>query len=133
MRIGELLLAGRYITENDLHAGLRMHVTHGEQLGECLVSLGAISEDSLLRVLSAQLEIPYYPSISTMISNEAKSLIDKSTALKFKVVPGINDGLRYIFMHEGMESALSWLKSSEVNASPALAKKSDIRLAIDAY
>ena len=133
MRIGELLISNNYISERDLHAALRIHVIHGDQLGECLVSIGAISEDSLLRVLSGQLGIPYFPSISEMICDESRLLVTKSIASKLKVVPGIDKNVPYILMHEKMENSMSWLQTSGVDAKPALAKKSDIRFAVDAY
>ena len=56
-RIGEVLLEQGLLTEEQLQAGLEEQRKTGMQLGKCLVNLGFISENKLVDVLSAQLDI----------------------------------------------------------------------------
>ena len=58
MRIGELLLAKGFIQQDDLDKALSIQSSVGGRLGGVLIRIGAISEDSLLPVLSEQLFMP---------------------------------------------------------------------------
>lgn len=53
-RLGELLLAGKYLTQRELDSALENHVLHGVKLGTCLVEMGYVSDDDLARCLGAQ-------------------------------------------------------------------------------
>ncbi len=57
-RIGDILLARELIRPADLARALELQAAVGGRLGQLLVRIGAISEDQLLDVLSAQLELP---------------------------------------------------------------------------
>src|SRR5436853_6558701 len=56
--IGELLIAAGLIGDGDLARGLAFQKQYGGRLGSILVRLGAVSEERLLPILSAQLNIP---------------------------------------------------------------------------
>ncbi len=56
--IGELLIAAGLISDGDVARGLAFQKQYGGRLGSILVRLGAVSEDRLLPILSAQLNIP---------------------------------------------------------------------------
>ncbi len=58
LRLGELLLQAGLINAQDLARGLDFQQRFGGRLGAVLVRIGAISEDSLLLVLSQQLGLP---------------------------------------------------------------------------
>lgn len=53
-RLGELLLAGNYLTQRELDSALENHVLHGVKLGTCLVEMGYVSDDDLARCLGIQ-------------------------------------------------------------------------------
>lgn len=53
-RLGELLLAGNYLTRRELDSALENHVLHGVKLGTCLVEMGYVSDDDLARCLGTQ-------------------------------------------------------------------------------
>ncbi len=57
-RLGELLVARGLLTPADLQRALALQAQLGGRLGQILVRLGALSEDSLLPVLAEQLAIP---------------------------------------------------------------------------
>jgi len=56
--LGRLLIEAGLIGENDLEKGLAFQRRYGGRLGSILVRLGALSEERLLPILSAQLSIP---------------------------------------------------------------------------
>ena len=56
--LGRLLIEAGLIGENDLEKGLAFQRRYGGRLGSILVRLGALSEERLLPILSAQLGIP---------------------------------------------------------------------------
>ena len=58
-RIGEVLVEQGFVTAAQLEEGLNLQRKNGRQLGKCLVELGAISEDKLFDVLSAQLDVQH--------------------------------------------------------------------------
>ena len=57
-RIGELLIERGLIQQDDIKKALQLQQSVGGRVGAGLVRMGAISEDALLDVLSAQLDIP---------------------------------------------------------------------------
>ena len=61
-RLGELLVARGLVVAADLQRGLALQAQVGGRIGQVLVRLGALSEESLLPVLAEQLGIPALPS-----------------------------------------------------------------------
>jgi len=59
VRIGDLLVEKKVISEAQLQAALADQKKSGRKLGRVLVDNGFIAEDALLRLLSEQLNIPY--------------------------------------------------------------------------
>ena len=58
IRLGDLLVEQKVISENQLQQALREQKTSGHKLGRVLVQLGFISDDELMEFLSRQLNIP---------------------------------------------------------------------------
>jgi general secretion pathway protein E len=56
--IGQLLTEAGLISDSDLARGIAFQKHYGGRLGNVLVRLGALSEERLLPILSAQLDIP---------------------------------------------------------------------------
>ncbi|VAW81364.1 MSHA biogenesis protein MshE [hydrothermal vent metagenome] len=59
IRIGDLLLEHKYISDTQLQQALTEQKKSGRKLGRVLVEHGFIDEDKLLELLSEQLNIPY--------------------------------------------------------------------------
>ena len=59
IRIGDLLVQGGVITEEQLMASLAKQKESGQKLGKVLVESGLIDEDQFLSFLSQQLKIPF--------------------------------------------------------------------------
>lgn len=58
-RLGELLLAEKLVTTEQLEEGLETQVVHGGRLGTNLVELGFLKEADLARVLGRQHNLPF--------------------------------------------------------------------------
>ncbi|UCE75841.1 MAG: Flp pilus assembly complex ATPase component TadA, partial [Gammaproteobacteria bacterium] len=59
VRIGDLLVEQKIISEAQLQAALAEQKKSGRKLGRVLIENGFVDEDRLLRLLSEQLDIPY--------------------------------------------------------------------------
>ncbi|HET6655813.1 MAG TPA: GspE/PulE family protein [Gammaproteobacteria bacterium] len=58
IRIGDLLVLHKLISENQLQQALTEQKRSGRKLGRVLIDLGFVEEDDLLQLLSRQLDIP---------------------------------------------------------------------------
>src|SRR6201987_206387 len=58
MRLGEILIERRLITQEDLDRALELQRERGDKLGRILVDLGFIATRDLLAALSEQLQVP---------------------------------------------------------------------------
>ena len=74
MRLGEILIERRLITQEDLDRALELQRERGDKLGKILVDLGFIAQRDVLAALSSQLEVPLLvidgpPAVSPEIEN----------------------------------------------------------------
>ncbi len=86
-RLGEVLIDAGLINETQLAAALNSQRTWGGKLGSTLVRMGFLTEESILRSLSAQLRLPSVDFQKVAVSPEAKKAIDVRTADKYNVMP----------------------------------------------
>ena len=59
IRMGELLVRDKLISQQQLEGAMAEQGKTGEKLGQCLVRLGYIEENDFLNFLSKQLKIPF--------------------------------------------------------------------------
>ena len=59
IRLGDLLVQNRILTESQLMSALDEQKRSGRKLGRTLIEMGFVSEDKLLDTLSRQLQIPF--------------------------------------------------------------------------
>jgi len=59
LRLGDLLVQNDVITEEQLQTALREQKNSGRKLGKTLVDLGYVDEDTILNMLSRQLNLPF--------------------------------------------------------------------------
>lgn len=78
-RLGELLVSGGQITEDELATALRNQVT-GQRLGETLVRLGFVEESDLLPFLAEQQGVPYAVLREGLIDPAAARLLPRQMA-----------------------------------------------------
>ena len=73
IRLGDLLVSHKVITQEQLESALKTQKDSGNKLGRELIAEGFISEDSLLELLSEQLEIPRVNLDDYKLSTEVSS------------------------------------------------------------
>ena len=129
-RLGELLLDRRLAAEADIERALALQEQVGGRLGSVLTRLGALSEDVLLQVLSAQLELPVLgqdvplPDVALVrataslapagldwsLDQQVLLWVDDAGALwcaaRDPIHPGLADGLRHAFPGRDVRFAL---------------------------
>src|SRR5690349_25134669 len=70
MRLGEILIERKLITQEDLDRALELQKERGDKLGKTLVDMGFIAMRDVLAALSEQLDVPLVtiegpPAVST--------------------------------------------------------------------
>ncbi len=86
-RLGELLLAAKMITEEDLQRGLELQKGSKKRLGSVLIENGIITEDDLINALQMQLGIEYVDLTKINIPIEMAQVLPKNIAKQYQVVP----------------------------------------------
>lgn len=59
LRLGDVLVEHKIISEAQLQAALKEQKKSGHKLGRALIALGYISEEQLMAFLSRQLQVPF--------------------------------------------------------------------------
>jgi type IV pilus assembly protein PilB len=86
-RIGEVLIDQGLINQDQLRQGLEEQKRTKLQLGKCLVNLGFISDNKLVDVLSAQLDVQHVVLENFNFNRSLVSLIPEEMARRYKVIP----------------------------------------------
>jgi cellulose synthase/poly-beta-1,6-N-acetylglucosamine synthase-like glycosyltransferase len=86
-RVGDLLVARGYATDEDVAYGLVEQDRTGSRLGDILVSHGVISEDQLVAVLAEQFQLPVVDLSAYEPDPAALDLIPEPLSRHLRVVP----------------------------------------------
>ncbi len=86
-RIGELLVAGGLIKEEQLQRALEEQKKRGGKVGEILVDLGFINEHNLATFLARQLHIPYLEIEKQLVDPDSVKLIPADMARRITAIP----------------------------------------------
>ena len=89
-RIGDMLVAGGYLTEEKLKTGLAESRRTGKKLGETLVEMGFIRQSDLINVLENQLDVEYMYSLFTHKEGKAYMVFRISDEERFNAVLAAN-------------------------------------------
>ncbi len=87
IRLGEALVLSNTITEEQLENALEEQKNSGKRLGEVMIDLGLITEDTIAQVLSAQLGYPIVDLQGVEISDDIKALVPSSVLKKNRIFP----------------------------------------------
>ncbi len=151
MRIGELLVAAKVITPEQLTQALAHPRKEGERLGHVLLALEMVSDTQLTQALSQQLAIPWVSLYHVDFSRQLLNLVSREIADKFCVVPVLVRKMKVPSQTPGAKA--TWVDQlfvamddpsndaalTEVAqycglvVKPMLAARSDIRAAIRVY
>jgi type IV pilus assembly protein PilB len=91
-RIGELLVAERMITRDQLEQALREQKTNGTRLGYNLVKLGFIQETELTKMLARQYKMPAVDLSKFELDPRIAKLVPGDLAVRHQVLPLKRDG-----------------------------------------
>jgi MSHA biogenesis protein MshE len=86
IRIGDLLVEHKVISENQLMEALADQKKSGHKLGRALIELGFLTEDQLLEFLSRQLQIPYIDLKHYKYKADTVRLVPETTARRFRAI-----------------------------------------------
>jgi twitching motility protein PilT len=87
MKLGEMLLAHDIITEDQMKAALDMQSTMGGRLGQNLIRLNYLHEETLLEFLAEQTKIPPVDLRTRSVPPEVQRLVPLETIQRFGVLP----------------------------------------------
>ncbi len=96
IRLGELLVENKLISEAQLQAALADQKRTGRKLGRVLISMGAVEEQQLLLLLSRQLNLPLIDLKNYRFEAETATLLPEQYARRFRalVIADEPDGYR---------------------------------------
>lgn len=86
-RIGEVLIDQGLLSPEQLQMGLDEQKRSGEQLGKCLVKLRFITDEKLVDVLSAQMDVQHVMLENFNFNRRLVASIPEEIARKYKVIP----------------------------------------------
>lgn len=87
LRLGDLLISSRVITNEQLKEALEIQKIEGKRLGTVLIENEVITENQLIDTLQLQLGIDYVDLNGITISPEMARLLPKNIAKKHSVIP----------------------------------------------
>lgn len=86
-RLGEILIAGGAITEEQLNEALKLQKSLKMRLGEVLVRQNMVSEDEILSTIQKQLGLPSVDLNRIFIQENILNLVPEAVARKYTVIP----------------------------------------------
>ncbi len=86
IRIGDLLVAQQIISQNQLEEALAEQKNTGRKLGRQLVEMGFVEENTLLTLLSEQLNIPFVELKQFRFDPELVKSLPESLARRYRVM-----------------------------------------------
>ena len=83
-QLGELLVDENLVDQATIDKACELQKKSGEKIGKILISMGAISEETLLKLLSKQLNIPYIDLLFYDVDETAISLLPEIHARHYR-------------------------------------------------
>lgn len=87
MRLGDILVNGGLITNDQLKEALDLQKTEGGRLGDLLVKKNYVTEQNLVEVLEFQLGIPHMVLAKRQIDSKVVNVVPQNVAKKYRVFP----------------------------------------------
>ena len=86
VRIGDLLIEARVISQSQLEEALADQKKSGRKLGQVLIDNGFVTEDQVLQTLSEQLKIPFVDLLHYKFNPDTVRLIPEIQARRFRAI-----------------------------------------------
>ncbi|MFH0763888.1 MAG: ATPase, T2SS/T4P/T4SS family [Candidatus Omnitrophota bacterium] len=87
LRLGEILVEKKMITQDKLKEAIAEQKRTGEILGQVLIRMGAVSESDMLHVLAEQQGIPFVDLRKTKIDESVIKSVPPKFAWHYKIMP----------------------------------------------
>ena len=87
IRLGDVLVNGGVITQEQLEEGLKRQKGSGRKLGETLVDEGFVTEEAIARALSSQLGYEMVDLQNVAIPEDILQLVPGNVLERYKVLP----------------------------------------------
>src|SRR5471032_770628 len=136
VRLGDLLVKSKLITNEQLQEGLKEVQSSGMKLGEALVKLGYISEDDITETLSAQFGVPSINLSHFEIDPAVLKLVAADVARKYNILPVNKTGATITIAMADPTNvfAMDDIKfMTGYNVEPVVASESSLEDAIEKY
>ena len=136
VRIGEVLIRYGHLSVDQLREALHYQKVHAAHFIEALVSLGFVTEDTVVNVLSRQYNLPIVDLSDVVIDADCLRLIPRDRAIKNRVLPLQKKGaiLKVAVIDPSDVMALDELKfMTGCRIEPVIVKESSILQALDEY
>ncbi|MDR2732181.1 MAG: Flp pilus assembly complex ATPase component TadA [Fibromonadaceae bacterium] len=133
-RIGELLVEKNYITVEQRDKALEEQKKTGLRLGKMLMQLGFMTEERLIEILSAQLEIPAVSLGDVFIPPEVAQLLPEEFCRSYRVIPlEIKGKILILAMHDpSNQRTLDHIRFKvQMEISPVMSNEKDLVEAIN--
>ena len=85
--LGQLLVDGRILTEEQLQRALEHKATTGHRLGEVVVELGFTTERAIAGALAEQYELEYVDLDVVQLDKQAIALLPEELARRYEALP----------------------------------------------
>jgi hypothetical protein len=130
-RLGELLVARGFITQEQLTLALNEARERNQLLGEVLLAKQFIIEDELARTLSEQLSVPYISVMRVGVNPKATGLMPADEGRRVAAIPVRIDGaeVQVAFADPTDREALEVVHRYIDSVRIAVSELSDIRMA----
>jgi type IV pilus assembly protein PilB len=135
-RLGEILIAGGVITQEQLEEALKMQKALGLRLGEVLIRQGSVTEDDILRTMQSQLGLPSIDINRVVVPDEILRLLPETVARKHTILPiEFTNGQLLVATSDPTDYfALDDIRlATGMMIKPCISKKGDILRSIDRF
>ena len=134
IRLGDLLVEQKYISQTQLESALADQKSSGRKLGRILIENGYIKEDDMLQVLSTQLKIPFIDLLHYKFKHEIVKLIPEIQARRFRAIALAQDNEGLMVGMADPTNIFAYDELSRILTVPvrlAVVRESDLMKTID--
>src|SRR6266571_1937190 len=130
-RLGDLLVAKGYLTEEQLSAALVESKSAGEILGRTLIRNGFVFESELARTLAEQWGLPYVSLANVGVDPQAVQVLPRVVGERYAAIPvrRMAEGTQVAFVDPSDEETAAAVREYIPAMSVAVADSSDILMA----
>ncbi len=139
VRLGEILVNSRLITEEQLAIALGEHRKAGKKLGEYLIEQNVVSEDNLVAALSQQLGLDTVDLANVTVDKTILDLIPIEVLKKYCIFPYSFREDNLNVLRVAMSDPLDYNAQDDINlitnyqVEPVVASSRNIMMAIDKF